>query len=290
MGTASPVLQAGSNVITAVYSGDANWKSATSAATAPIVVTTPTFTESATPNPLNVTAGESVAIKVSTQSILGFNSQIALSCGGTLPVGVACGSATVSAGSTGTLNLTTTAPGVSSAAAVRHEDSGLKIPGAVALAGLFLIWIPNRKRFYRLSMLLLAFSLLGVFVGCGGGGVKPTTLLISSSNSKVASGAGVTLQAVVRSIHALKGTVTFYDGSTALGTPSTPVSGVATLSTSSLAVGTHAITARYSGDGGNAASASSDALAQTVTGGFTLTIHATSGAISQTLTIPAALE
>lgn len=43
------------------------------------------------------------------------------------------------------------------------------------------------------------------------------------------------------------GTITFYDGTTAIGT-ATVVNGVATLTTSSLGVGTHRITAAYSGD------------------------------------------
>ena len=288
--TIAPILPQGSNVISAVYSGDVNWKSVTSATTAPIVVTTPTFSDTATPNPLIVTAGETSTITVNTQSVLGFNSQIALSCGGTLPVGVSCGSATVNAGGSGSLSLTTIAPGVSSASAVLRSTSLWNLSGTVALAGLFLICIPNRRRFYHLSVALLALGIAGGLAGCGGGSAKATTLVISSSNSKVASGSSVTLQATVQSSNRLKGTVTFYDGSTALGSPTAPVNGVATMSISSLGVGTHAITAKYSGDSGNTASASSDVLAQTVTGGFTVMINATSGAISQSLTIPATLQ
>jgi len=104
-------LPSGSNVITAVYSGDTNWKTTTSAPTASIVVTTPSFTDAATPNPLTVTAGETAPISVSTQSILGFSAPMALTCGGTLPVGFTCNSATVAPGASGTLTLTTTAPG-----------------------------------------------------------------------------------------------------------------------------------------------------------------------------------
>ncbi len=44
------------------------------------------------------------------------------------------------------------------------------------------------------------------------------------------------------------GSVTFYDGSTALGSPALNSQGVAILNTSSLAVGSHNITAQYSGD------------------------------------------
>ena len=52
------------------------------------------------------------------------------------------------------------------------------------------------------------------------------------------------------------GNVTFVDGTTSLGTATLNASGVATFSTSSLAVGSHAITATYGGDTGDAASTS----------------------------------
>jgi len=290
LATIAPLLPQGSNVITAVYSGDPNWKSATSAPSVPIVLTTPSFTDAATPNPLSVAAGETTSITVSTQSVLGFSSQIALSCGGTLPVGVACGSATVAPGGSAALSLTTTAPGVSSSTASVHSHSLWKLSGTVAFAGLFLICIPNRRRFYRLSIALLALSVVGGFAGCGGNSVKPTTLVISSSNTKVASGSGVTLQATIQSSNSLNGTVAFYDGNTAIGSPVAPVNGVASLSTSALSVGTHAITAKYSGDSDDSASASSDVLEQTITGGFTVTVNATSGTLSQSISIPATLN
>ena len=93
-----------------------------------------------------------------------------------------------------------------------------------------------------------------------------------------------------RSNTATSGTVTFYDGTTALGSPVTPANGIATLSTTSLSVGTHAITAKYSGDTNNESSTSSDVLNQTVTGQFTLTINTTSGSLQHSLSIPANLQ
>jgi subtilase family serine protease len=292
LATLAPNLPAGSNVITAVYSGDTNWKTTSSAPSAPIVVTTPSFTDAATPNPLTVTAGQTASIAVSTQSILGFSAPITLSCGNTLPVGITCNTATVAPGAYGTLNLTTTAPGVSSSSATASAGghSLWKASGVVAFAGLFLICIPNRRRFYQLSVTLLVLGIAGGFAGCGGSSLKPTSLAISSSSTKVASGSNVTLQATVESINSVKGTVTFYDGSTALGGPVTPINGVASLSTSTLSVGTHAITAKYTGDRDDNSSASSDVLQQTITGGFTVTVNATSGTLSQSISIPATLN
>jgi hypothetical protein len=290
----APALPQGSNTITAIYSGDTNWKSATSTAAAPIIVTTPTFTDTATPNPLNVAAGGTASITISTQSILGYSSQIALSCAGTLPVGITCNSASVSPGASGTLTLTTTAPGLSStasASAVARNKSLWGLSSTVAIAGLFLICIPNRRRFYQLSITLLILGTIDGVAGCGGSsGIKPTTIVISSSSTKVASGASLTLQATVESSNTLKGSVTFYDGGTAIGNPIAPTSGIASLQTSTLAVGTHAITAKYSGDKENSASASSDVLEQAITGSFAVTINATSGTLSQSTAIPATLQ
>ena len=291
LATLAPVLAAGSNVITAVYSGDANWATATSAAAAPIVVTTPSFTDAATPNPLSITAGQTAAISVSTQSVLGFSADIVLSCGGTLPEGVTCATATVAPGSTGTINITTVAPGEATATASTNHNSLLAASGAVAMAGLLLICIPNRRRFQNMSAALIVVGILGGIVGCGGSSSpKATSLILTSANTKVASGGTVTLQANVESQNNLQGTVTFYDRTTAVGSPVQVTGGVAVLTSTTLPVGTHAISAKYSGDKNDAASSSSNVVEQTVTGAFTLTINATSGTLSQPLSIPATLQ
>ncbi len=95
------------------------------------------------------------------------------------------------------------------------------------------------------------------------------TALISSLNPEVA-GESVTFTAAVTSTAGgtPTGTVTFYNGATSLGTSSLNGSGVATFSTTALAVGSPSITASYSGDA-NFASSASSALTETVsTAGF----------------------
>jgi hypothetical protein len=84
--------------------------------------------------------------------------------------------------------------------------------------------------------------------------------------------------------------LTFYDGGTAIGSPSTVSANSAALNINSLSVGTHTITAAYSGDSNNKASQSADVLNQTITGQFTLTINAAAGADSHPITIPATLQ
>jgi hypothetical protein len=294
LATLAPSLPAGSNVITAVYSGDLNWKTTTSAPTAPIVVTTPSFTATATTSALAVTAGETAPITINTQSILGFSGSIALSCGGTLPVGVTCAPTSVAPGGSGTLNLTAIAPGVSNAgttASVSHSNSILALSGGITVAGLFLTFIPRRRRFLGLSVILIALGITGGFSGCGGSAtMQPTTLVLTSSGTKAASGATVTFEATVQTTNTVTGTVTFYDGANAIGSGVTPTSGVAVLTTSSLAVGTHTITAKYSGDNENSPSSSSDTIEQTITGTFTVTVNAVSGTLNQSLSIPATLQ
>ncbi len=98
----------------------------------------------------------------------------------------------------------------------------------------------------------------------------PTTTTLTSTPATSQSGQSVTFTAkvVANELPAATptGTVTFYDGSTSLGT-GTLSSGVATFTTATLAVGTHSIQAVYGGgasatvnfDGGN-----SNSLTQTV--------------------------
>ena len=81
-----------------------------------------------------------------------------------------------------------------------------------------------------------------------------TALGVTASAVSVTFDSAVNLTATLAPARAT-GTVTFFDGSTALGS-STLSSGVAILSSSALAVGTHTITAAYSGTTGYAPSTS----------------------------------
>jgi YVTN family beta-propeller protein len=107
-----------------------------------------------------------------------------------------------------------------------------------------------------------------------------TTLTASSASAVVGSSDTFTATVAGSSGGATPtGTVTFNDGTTALGTATLNSSGVSTFSTSSLAAGTHSITASYAGDANNAGSASA-ALAITVwpgPPGFTLALSPASG-------------
>jgi hypothetical protein len=77
--------------------------------------------------------------------------------------------------------------------------------------------------------------------------VATTTALTSSANPSV-YGQPVTFAAAVAPSSGVTGMVTFVDGALALGTGALDINGIATLTVSSLAVGTHTVTAQYGGD------------------------------------------
>jgi hypothetical protein len=109
----------------------------------------------------------------------------------------------------------------------------------------------------------------------------PTISLVSSTNPVLAQNA-VTLSTIVSSSGGTPtGMVSFVDGSTALGSGML-VSGVATFTTSTLSIGSHPITAIYSGDA-NFVTLTSASLAENVQD-FNLNISSSPGAsTSQTV-------
>ena len=91
-----------------------------------------------------------------------------------------------------------------------------------------------------------------------------TTTNVASNNNPSTYGAAVTFTATVSGSGVPTGMATFMDGTTTLGSVSLDASGRATLTTSSVAAGTHSITAVYGGDGSFSGSTSL-ALSQVVT-------------------------
>jgi hypothetical protein len=83
--------------------------------------------------------------------------------------------------------------------------------------------------------------------------INPTTTALTSSPNPSNFGQAVTFTATVTAQENFykippTGTVSFYDGTTNIGNSNLNNSGVATLTTSALAVGTHSVTATYNGD------------------------------------------
>ena len=117
-------------------------------------------------------------------------------------------------------------------------------------------------------------------------GQSTTTATVATSSVSSAYGKSVTLTATVSAIlsGAVKptGSVTFYDGSTSLGTVTLNAKGIASLKTSSLTVGSHKITAIYSGST-NLTGSTSNTLAQTITAKYETLLA--SGIATSTVTV-----
>jgi large repetitive protein len=277
-------------VVTAVYSGDTNFNSETIAPVT-VVVTTPDFTLSSSPASMTVSAGGSATNALSIASVLGFNGVISLSCGGGLPAGATCDFSPSSLTGGGQSNLTVTLQGPFTQTQANNNTipkdrgwtSGAELCG---LFGLFLVGFAKRRRRLASTLVVLIVA-FGFLSGCGGGHSGPTSTLVvvGSTQSKVASGSSVTFTAQVsQGGKTPTGTVSFFDGATALGNPVTINDGGATLPVNNLAVGTHLITAKYSGDSDHSASVSS-AYYEAVTGTTTLQVVAASGSVSHTLNV-----
>jgi Bacterial Ig-like domain (group 3) len=98
----------------------------------------------------------------------------------------------------------------------------------------------------------------------------PTTTALSATSSAAALGSPVTFTAAVSGSADLPtGTVTFKDGGTSIGTPSLDGHARASLTITTLAAGSHMITANYGGDAENQSSTSSNVAFNVTNGNVT---------------------
>ena len=123
--------------------------------------------------------------------------------------------------------------------------------------------------------------------------IAPTSTTLVSSLNPAGLGASVTFSAIVSSSGlAPTGSITFYDGTSPLGTVTVASAGSnagASLTVSTLTIGTHAITAAYAGDTYNATSTSA-AVSETIqqaTDGATLQTSAATVVFGSPLTLTA---
>jgi hypothetical protein len=112
-----------------------------------------------------------------------------------------------------------------------------------------------------------------------------TTTALTASATTAATGTSITFTAAVAPVSGTgipTGTVTFLDGATTLGTGTLDATGKTTYQTSTLAAGSHSITAAYGGDALNARSTSA-AMTVTITAptaDFSLSVAPTTGTVS----------
>jgi len=254
------------------------------------------------------TAGSSGTSTITLTPIGGFTGPVAITCGTTLP-GVTCGALNVTVPSgggngTGTLTVNVLAPSSTTTAMNFPEMQNFRaaalptapnarsgwwtLSGGTGLAAIFLLFVPGRKR-YRAALGLALMCVLSFTLGCGGGGgggggggTTPTTTKLTVSSTKVvgAPTASITVSATVTG-GTPTGSVQFVVDGAALGNPVPTTGGTTGNITVTGAqappflelVGTHKVSASYSGDSTTGAS-SSGTLNVTVTGTAQLPIAA----------------
>ncbi len=135
-------------------------------------------------------------------------------------------------------------------------------------SSLFILSSPVLMSYRRLLTTFaapLAAAALFVALPLQQASAQSTILSVTSNENPAAYGDVLTFTAFINTNYP-NGTVTFYDGSSVLATVPVQSNGVATFSISQLSVGTHSISATYSGDYLNA-SLRSGYLTQSVTAG-----------------------
>ncbi len=208
-------LAAGTHPVTAVYSGDANYNPATSAVHNQVVNQQSTTT----------TVSSSVNPSAFMQSVT-FTATVAPTAGSILPTGTVQFSVDgTNVGGPVTLNSGTAAFTISTLAVGLHAVTAAYTPDTGSLTG--------------------SSGSIGQQVGA----VSTSTTTLSVAPGSVMYGDTATLTAVVAPSFAT-GTVSFYEGTTLLGTASLDSTGTAVLPISTLNAGVHTITAKYNGDPG----------------------------------------
>ena len=210
-------LAPGTNPIVATYGGDVNNSSSASAAfieTTLQIGTVVTLTSNANP----AHTGQTVTLTANVAMVAGSTADGAITGQVTFTDGiVTLGVVTVNAAGNAVLNVSTLAVGTHNIVASYAGNTNYASSSSSPLAEVIQI--------------------------------SSTTTVGSSTNNSTLAGEPATLNATVTSATGIPtGTVTFYDGATILGTAPLNAQGIATLTTSTLSVGTHTLTAVYGGD------------------------------------------
>jgi hypothetical protein len=216
-------LTAGSYSVIATYSGDVVYATSASTAQTVSIQNTPTVALTATPSTTNI--GTAVALKATVSSSAGTPTGTVYFLDGTTTLGSA-----VLSGGTASYSATALAVGSHAITARYSGDSNF-------------VTVASSAQTVTITL------------------VTPTVAL-TATPATATVGMAVALGATVSGTGAAPtGSVTFLDGTTTLATVNL-ASGAANYSATSLTVGTHTITAKYSGDGNYFAATT---MSQTVT-------------------------
>jgi len=205
----------GTETVTATYGGDSSFSGSTSPAVSVNVLIDPTVTAvSASPNPALAFQSTMLIARVASTSSAASNA---------VPSGsitffdgaISLGTATLNADGSGAISVVSFQVGTHSITAVYSGSAD---------------FAPSTSAAYSLVV-----------------NPDPTVTVLSSAPNPAEFGSPVLFNAAVSAIAIPTGTVTFFDAGTAIGTAAVDANGNASFTTSSLAVGTHAITASYAG-------------------------------------------
>lgn len=286
-------LTGGTNQLAVSYAGDGNYN-----ATAPATVTasyTSAFSLTTTGTGLRVPAGGSASLNLALASNSGaLQSNVAFACPSDLPSGLSCvfSPAVLPSGlTTAATTLTVYSSNLLSAGAAMRASSMPPIGTPLIAMGCLGAGVLFLRRCRALASLFLLVLVTGTaIIGCGGNAsaLKATDVTLSVSSPSVAMGSslGLTASVIARNGEATpQGTVTFYQNGQQMGT-GVVNAGTASMNTSTLSVGDHAITAVYGGGSGYDVSSSAQVHAD-VTYSYNLTVAAKDGnGNSSAVTVP----
>lgn len=291
----------GTVIVFAQYNGDKNYFNGTSQ-NVTITAGSADYQVAAAPNPLIITAGQTGSATITVTPVFGYTGTVTLACPGTLPPGVTCvlSSSTITLGSDGkagtsTVTFTTLAPSVIPNQMVQavplQESPAFVVSAAALLFSPFFFLLGGRRN--RRAFLAISAAFIVFFAASCSSSVQnnsSTVLTLSSDGAKAAQGSPVTLRAFVSADHTVTGSVTFLDSNSQLGQPVMLAAGRASLTLSTLAIGTHAIAASYTGDTSTKAASTANPFYQVITGDSFLKISATAGNVSHPLSLDVTLK
>jgi len=282
--------------VTAQYPGDTNYGPTNSGQATPINIGNADFSIASSPASVFLTAGQPGTGTITLTPILNFTGIIALACpaASSLPPGMTCSisPATVTSAANGkpvtaAVTLNSQAPSVIMANAIPPRP---RFPFAAAggtLAFAFVMFFLGGSRRKQLALASAAILIAFVCGSCAnavqGRVSSDSALSLTSSSIKSPMAAPVTITAAVSADHVVSGTVNFFDNGTQIAQGVSLQVGRAAFTTSTLVVGTHPITASYSGDSKTNGATVTTPLNQVITGQGQLQITATSGNLNHTV-------
>ncbi len=296
--------------IWANFNGDTNFAASSSYMTPlNLTVVTPDFSVGPAQFSLMVPTGQSGGTSLSVTPMTNLSSQVSFDIQGTnYTPGITCtvtpNPVSLSNQQTATAMFGCSVPAPSNVTSVSVVP-GLKRPSTnvrnrwwmvsavAAIFALLTLLLASTRQVRRMAGAGFAISLLSFAIGCGGsgssgagggggggggGGATPSSVTLSVANTKVPNTTSIAATVVVSGTQTPTGTVILYDGQFAVGGPVPLVNGKAQINfTAAPTVGSHVLTATYSGDTKNLASKTNSSLVVVTTGTATLFLNARTG-------------